>query len=131
MNLTSMKHVWLSDCNSLVSHLHNACDARLENTRLSIDISALRQRLWLDPDGEPYEELPHPKEAANVLRWIDTSAMCVDCLTKKMKAGCLWDVMHGHVDINATPESIITKMRKSKLRRKTTDEDGDADEVQT
>ena len=65
----------------------------------------------------------HQKEASNVLRWIDTSAMRVHCLTKKMKAGCLWDVMHGHIDIKASPESVIAKMRESKLRRKTVDDD--------
>ena len=51
----TMKHVWLSDCNSLVTHLHNSNDARLENVRTAMDVSVLRQRLWLDADGEPYD----------------------------------------------------------------------------
>ena len=49
-----MQHLWLSDCNSLVTHLHNVNDTRLENVRVSIDIATLRQRLWTDPiTGEP------------------------------------------------------------------------------
>lgn len=74
-NHNPMKHLWLSDCGSLVSHLKNPLEAKLENTRLSIDMAALRQRLWADTDGEPYEELPEDDKANNIVRWIDTSVM--------------------------------------------------------
>ena len=40
-----MRHIWLSDCGSLVSHLKNAKSERLENTRLSIGIQGLKQML--------------------------------------------------------------------------------------
>lgn len=121
---TTMQHVWLSDCNSPVSHLHNAVDTRLENTRLSIDIRALRQRWWFDPDGEAYEETRSYRHRKKHRTCYDelTQVQCVlICLTKKMKAGCLWDV------IKATPESIVTKMRKSMVRRKTVDDENTAE----
>ena len=81
-----MPHLWLSDCESLVRHLENAKDEKLESTRLSIDVQALRQLLWVDEHGDQYDELPEPGKARNIIRWIDTSAMAVDCMTKRMKA---------------------------------------------
>ena len=36
-----MRHIWLSDCESLGSHLKNPKNERLENVRLSIDIQGL------------------------------------------------------------------------------------------
>ena len=33
-----MRHIWMSDCESLVSHLKNPKNERLDNVRLSIDI---------------------------------------------------------------------------------------------
>mgnify|MGYP007101779210 CR=1 FL=1 len=53
--------------------------------------------------------------------------MVADCLTEKMKADALWPAMRGHIDLVPTPESVLTKLRKQKLRRKTQDED-DAEE---
>ena len=111
--------------------MHNSNDARLENVRTAMDISVLRQRLWLDADGEPYEELPADKDASNILRWIDTSTMIADCLTKKMKADALWPAMHGRLDLTPTPESVLTKMRKQKLRQKTADADEEGNDLQT
>merc|ERR1711953_963060 len=36
-----MRHLWLSDCESLVSHLKSPTSQRMENVRLSIDIQGL------------------------------------------------------------------------------------------
>ena len=41
-----MRHLWLSDCESLVSHLKNPKNERMENVGLSIDIQGLKQILW-------------------------------------------------------------------------------------
>ena len=100
-------------------HLKNPIETKLENTRLSIDMAALRQRLWADPNGEPYEELPEDDKANNIIRWIDTSVMIADCLTKRMKATNLWPALKGRLSLTPTPESILTKMRKQKARKKT------------
>ena len=51
-----MRHLWLSDCESLVSHLKNPKNERLENSRLSIDIQGLKQLLWEMSDGTNLEE---------------------------------------------------------------------------
>merc|ERR1711966_355029 len=81
----TMRHLWLSDCESLVSHLKNPKNERLENVRLSIDIQGLKQMLWEKSDGTMLDELMPADVAENAVRWIDTSCMIVDCLTKKMK----------------------------------------------
>ena len=113
----SMKHLWLSDCESLVSHLKNPKNERLENVRLSIDIQGLKQVLWEKADGTDLEELLPATLAENAVRWIDTSCMIVDCLTKKMKP----DVIHrlqesGILSLKATAESVTQKMCKRKSR---------------
>ena len=113
----SMRHLWLSDCESLVSHLKNPKNEKLENVRLSIDIQGLKQVLWEKADGTDLEELLPATLAENAVRWIDTSCMIVDCLTKKMKP----DVMHrlqesGRLSLKATAESVTQKMCKRKSR---------------
>ena len=52
-----MRHLWLSDCESLVSHLKNPVNQRMENVRLSIDIQGLKQLLWEKSDGTILDEL--------------------------------------------------------------------------
>ena len=48
--------------------MHNCNEASIEDIRTAIDITALRQRLWLDAEtGEPREELPPDTEATNNL----------------------------------------------------------------
>ena len=86
-------------------------------------MAALRQRLWADHNGEPYEELPEDDKANNIIRWIDTSVMIADCLTKRMKATNLWPAMKGRLSLTPTPESVLTKMRKQKARKKTKEPD--------
>ena len=56
-------------------------------------------------------------DARNAIRWIDTSAMVVDCMTKEMKADVLIRTFEGSLDVRPTPESLLTKMRKQKLRQ--------------
>ena len=43
------QHLWLSDCNRLVTHSHNPTGSKMEHVRLCIDIPGLRQCLWSDP----------------------------------------------------------------------------------
>ena len=117
----AMPHLWLSDCEALVSHLKNPKDERLENVRLSIDIASLKQRLWTDKEGEMHDDVPVSRckdnKTNNMIRWIDTSAMCLDSLTKKMKADSLYPVMDGHIDLTPSAESILIKLRKQKQRQ--------------
>ena len=114
----TMRHLWLSDCESLVSHLKNPKHERLENVRLSIDIQGLKQLLWEQADGTNLDELPPENIAENAVRWIDTSCMVVDCLTKKMKPDVLMRLAgSGILDLNPTVESQLLKLRKQKLRK--------------
>ena len=114
----TMRHLWLSDCESLVSHLKNPKNERLENVRLSIDIQGLKQLLWEQADGTNLDELPPEEIAENAVRWIDTSCMVVDCLTKKMKPDVLMRLAgSGILDLNPTVESQLLKLRKQKLRK--------------
>jgi hypothetical protein len=112
-----MRHLWLSDCESLVSHLKNPKTQRMENVRLSIDIQGLKQMLWEKSDGTNLDELLPEDAAENAVRWIDTSCMVVDCLTKRMRPNQMHMLMDcGKLCLTATPESQLLKLRKQKLR---------------
>ena len=107
-------------------HALNPRDERLENVRLSLDISMFNARLWTDPDGETYEYLPDPEQSASfdnakaniISRWIDTSSMVVDCMTKRMKPDVLFRIMDGYLDLTPTEESLLIKSRKRAGRAK-------------
>ena len=115
---TIMRHLWLTDCESLVAHLKNPKNERLENVRLSIDLQGLKQMLWESADGTPLDELMPERAAENAVRWIDTSCMLGDCLTKRMKPDIMIQTMgSGVLSLKATPESELLKLRKRKLRR--------------
>ena len=64
-----------------------------------------------------------PEDAAeNAVRWIDTSCMVVDCLTKRMDPRILLKLMStGRLDLNPTIESQMRKLHKSKQRRRKRD----------
>jgi hypothetical protein len=112
-----MRHLWLSDCESLVSHLKNPKTQKMENVRLSIDIQGLKQMLWEKSDGTNLDELLPDEIAENAVRWIDTSCMVVDCLTKRMRPSQMHRLMdNGQLCLTATPESQLLKLRKQKLR---------------
>ena len=51
-----MRNVWMIDCNSLNDHLRNPTFTKCSDKRLSIDLAALRQMVWLTPDGELREK---------------------------------------------------------------------------
>ena len=46
-----MKHVWVSDCMSLVEHLNAEVPKKVQDKRLGIELAALRQSLWTGPFG--------------------------------------------------------------------------------
>ena len=48
-----VKHLWLTDCESLHSYLANPTAASAEDKRLEIDLEDLRQSLWEDANGNP------------------------------------------------------------------------------
>ena len=86
---------------------------------MSIDIQGLKQLLWETDDGESLDELLPVDKANNAVRWIDTSCMIVDCLTKKMRPDVMLKLCDsGELSLRASAESELLKLRKSKLRGK-------------
>ena len=79
---STVLHVTLSDCKSLVSHLNAEQPARVQDKRLQIELSALRQSIFLD-DGRRTVEVYH--DGGDRVDWIDTATQAADCLTKSMK----------------------------------------------
>ena len=79
-----IRHLWLTDCESLYSYLTNPVNNGTEDKRLEIDLEDLRQMLWEDPKGRPKDDLT--EQQVDKIRWIDTSTMLADPLTKLMKA---------------------------------------------
>ena len=111
----AMKHVWLTDCESLHSYLVNPIAANAEDKRLEIDLQDLRQILWEDQHGNPKDDLSI--DQSDKIRWIATSAMLADPLTKLMKCCRLEDALSNHVlDLEATAASQMQKLMKQKQR---------------
>ena len=115
---TLLPSVWLTDCASLHDYLVNPAAASCEDKRLEIDLQSLRESLWENPDGslkDSITEAQHDKP-----RWIDTSAMIADPLTKfgnEHFAQRLVSTMEtGWLDLDATVNSQLRKMRQQKLR---------------
>ena len=98
----------------------------MENVRLSIDIQGLKQLLWEKADGTILDELEPETVAANAVRWIDTSCMVVDCLTKRMKPDLMLRLMEqGKLCLQPTVESQLLKLRKQKQRASKKEQTGD------
>ena len=77
-----MKHVWVSDCMSLVEHLNAEVPEKVQDKRLGIELAALRQSLWTgNCQKSSLEYSPYGDE----LWWIETARMLADALTKSMK----------------------------------------------
>ena len=96
-------------------HLHNDTFRRCSDKRLSVEIASLRQLLWLAPDGSLKEKLSDCDQ--DMVRWIDTSTMVADCLTKHMDPQRLMQTTHsGILDLTPTDASILQKMKKQKGR---------------
>ena len=79
---SQLPNLWLTDCQSLHDYLVNPFRAGCDDTRLEIDLDGLREDLWEygDDFGTLRESLED--EQYNKPRWIDTSTMICDPLTK-------------------------------------------------
>ena len=90
---------------------------KVEGARLSIDLCGLRQDLWTN--GEEEVEMLHTTRFCDKVRWIDTSAMLVDSLTKVMPVDFMTNVLNtGYYDTTADPESTAKKAKKQLARSK-------------
>ena len=80
----------LTDCDSLYEHLMSQRLNTIENKRLAIDLMALRQQIW-ERDGERTLEID--ASCGDYPRWIDTSVMLADPLTKAMSSERLKNIV--------------------------------------
>ena len=46
----SIGHVWVTDCESLLAHLISPKTKQVDNKRLAIDVSSLKQLIWDNRD---------------------------------------------------------------------------------
>ena len=84
--------------------------------------------IWEDLNGRPKDDLK--EQQFDKIRWIDTSTMLADPLTKIMNADRLVTSLdRNRVDLTPTAASTIAKMVKQKQRRKTKDDDHLLDDV--
>ena len=110
-----MGHCWMTDCDSLYEHLMSNRLNSIENKRLAIDLMALRQQIW-ERSGERTLEIDH--SCGDYPRWIDTSVMLADPLTKSMSCDRLASTMRtGLFDMRPTPESLMIKAKNRAARQ--------------
>ena len=71
--------------------------------------------LWEKQDGTSLNELLPEAICENAVRWLDTSCMIVDSLTKKMDSTILLKLMEdGRLSLQPTVESEMKKWIKQK-----------------
>ena len=123
-----IRHLWLTDCESLYSYLTNPVNNGTEDKRLEIDLEDLRQMLWEDPSGRPKDDLS--EQQVDKIRWIDTSTMLADPLTKLMKSDRLMESLDkSYLDLTPTRASTLAKVMKRKQRSKSKTDDNFLDDV--
>ena len=105
----AMGHVWCVDCEILFAHLISPNTKQVNNTRLAIDVSALKQ-LIMDNRDDCDEEDDGSK--GDYPRWMGTSAMLSDCSAKTMTS-CQWTdtLSTGILDMRPTEEGLAIKAK--------------------
>ena len=121
-----MRSIWFTDCRSCYDTLQKPI-AKTVDKRLGIELAALRQNLWRQggkekPEVRMLEDKPDPP--TDIIRWIDTTVMLADCLTKSMRDTYLMEVIQSNVwNYAQTEEAKKVKARKQEQRRKTAAEE--------
>ena len=94
---------------------------QVANKRLAMDLRSLRQQIW-ERDGERTDVVDHTN--GDYPRWIDTSTMIADPLTKVMSSERLdRTMMTGFFDMRPAAESLAIKARNRQARQAKKDED--------
>ena len=100
----------------LASERHETPEPLKSGKRLAIDLKALRQSVW-ERAGERTDVVD--STSGDYPRWIDTSTMIADPLTKTMAATRLEDtLMTGLLDLRPTEESLLIKAKNRASRKK-------------
>jgi hypothetical protein len=91
-----------------------------------MELASLRQFLWRKPgEGCVYVKLVEERcaDPTDIIRWIDTTVMVADCLTKPMKGDFLQIVVDTNIwNFEQTEEARSVKLKKQIQRRRTKDE---------
>jgi hypothetical protein len=112
----NMLHVWVTDCDSLYEHLVSNNPGSVDDKRLGIDLAILRQFIWERENASDLE--PATEVSGDYPRWVDTSAMLVDPLTKILPSDMLVKALNtGVYDMRATAESTMIKEKNRKSRQ--------------
>ena len=92
-----------------------------EDKRLEIDLEGLRHYLWVFPDGTPKNDIKDGQ--TSMVKWIDTSVMLCDPLTKEGKPGFANRLIEAYTtgvfSTRPTAESEMRKMKAQKARKVT------------
>ena len=112
------RHLWMTDCEFLNSYCTNPSAAGCEDKRSEIDLEGLREYLWEYPDGTLKD---HYEDQHDKIRWIDTSTMICDPLTKAGPKGfsdrLVQTMCTGMFSLAPTAESQMKKLQQQKRRR--------------
>ena len=112
------KSLWLTDCKSCHDSLQKPVAKGIDK-RLGIELASLRQYLWRRrfqplPDRRLLDTLPVYSERTDLCRWIDTTVMSCDCLTKDMPEDYLMEILETNIwNIAQTEEAKAIKARKA------------------
>ena len=126
---------WSTDCRSCADILQKPVTRGIDK-RLGIELASLRQFLWRRrgepaPDRRLLEEPPARADRTDLCRWIDTTVMACDCLTKLMKEDFLQEIIEtGIWNAMQTAEANAVKLRKSEgAHRRKAERAVDGDDV--
>ena len=107
----AVRHVWFADFESLLAHLMSPNPKQVDSKRLAIDLCALKQLIWDNLDDCDQEV---DGSMGDDPRWIDTSAMLSDRLTRAMTSCRLNETLStGIFDVRPTEESLAIKAKKT------------------
>lgn len=93
--LNHMDCLWLADCRSLSDFLLTPGKSEVNDKRLAIDLTSLRQEVWRAPNetvGNPIYTDSLPADRTTFVKWVATKSMVSDVLTKEMKPEQLNDL---------------------------------------
>eukprot|EP00435_Cladocopium_sp_Y103_P074865 s140_g51.t2 len=110
---------WFTDCRSLSDHLSNVNAAAVSDKRLAIDLTSLRQELWRERGqlvGNPTYCDALPADRTTTCRWVATTSIPADSLTKHMKSPQLDELM-----TSGAGDDVSTKRAKFRPDRKLRD----------
>ena len=114
--------IWYTDCKSTYDALQRPVQAKVQDKRLGIECASLRQSLWRAVGSERVNTRllnERPAVATDIAKWIDTTVMPADPLTKSISADFLLDILAANYWDDAQPlEAKADKATKGAGRKR-------------